>query len=120
MTVFVQGNVTDSSDFQALGNDSVPANDTITVNGCGQTCVHLSDCTNGCDCALSSTTYEPSSNTMSYSYNCAAGSGGGGRRRNEHDPCPCNSTYVSYGCCDSVDGMVWEAKDLKLGKLKMS
>ncbi|KAI9678174.1 MAG: hypothetical protein M1817_006119 [Caeruleum heppii] len=31
--------------------------------------------------------------------------------------CACNATYVSRGCCDSDDGMIWEAPSLKLGNL---
>lgn len=31
--------------------------------------------------------------------------------------CPCNQTYVSRACCDSQDGTVWEANELKLGAL---
>ncbi|KAI9681395.1 MAG: hypothetical protein M1817_002678 [Caeruleum heppii] len=31
--------------------------------------------------------------------------------------CACNGTYVSRACCDSEDGMVWEAVDLRLGRL---
>lgn len=33
--------------------------------------------------------------------------------------CPCNCTYVSHGCCASVDGMVQEAPSMRLGALKM-
>ncbi len=32
--------------------------------------------------------------------------------------CPCNATYVSYSCCESATGLVWETPDKKLGKLQ--
>ncbi|KAI9725325.1 MAG: hypothetical protein M1828_003340 [Chrysothrix sp. TS-e1954] len=38
-------------------------------------------------------------------------------KRDEEVPCPCNGTYVSHACCDSRDGLVWEAPELKLGEL---
>lgn len=31
--------------------------------------------------------------------------------------CPCNASYVSYSCCDSTDGIVHEAPEMKLGVL---
>ncbi|KAI9673214.1 MAG: hypothetical protein M1817_003077 [Caeruleum heppii] len=31
--------------------------------------------------------------------------------------CACNATYVSAGCCESAEGMVWEDPELKLGRL---
>ncbi|KAI9864701.1 MAG: hypothetical protein M1824_004608 [Vezdaea acicularis] len=31
--------------------------------------------------------------------------------------CPCNSTYVSRSCCESIDGIVWEDKEMWLGVL---
>lgn len=34
--------------------------------------------------------------------------------------CPCNATYVSYSCCESGTGIVWEAPDKKLGELEAS
>jgi hypothetical protein len=33
------------------------------------------------------------------------------------DGCPCNSTYVSYACCESPNGIVWEPLEQKLGEL---
>ena len=33
-------------------------------------------------------------------------------------PCACNTTYISHGCCDAQDGMIWEAPHLMLGELK--
>lgn len=38
----------------------------------------------------------------------------------ERVACPCNATYVSYGCCGSETGIVWETPDKKLGELKAS
>ena len=32
--------------------------------------------------------------------------------------CPCNATYVLYACCNSADGIVFEAPKLKLGELQ--
>ena len=32
--------------------------------------------------------------------------------------CVCNSTYISRGCCDAPDGMIWEDRGLKLGSLE--
>ena len=34
--------------------------------------------------------------------------------------CPCNATYVSYGCCGSGTGIVWETPDQKLGELRVN
>ncbi|KAI9669000.1 MAG: hypothetical protein M1817_005157 [Caeruleum heppii] len=31
--------------------------------------------------------------------------------------CPCNATYVSYGCCESSDGLIWENPAKRLGEL---
>ncbi|KAI9677426.1 MAG: hypothetical protein M1817_006380 [Caeruleum heppii] len=32
-------------------------------------------------------------------------------------PCPCNTSYVSYGCCHSDSGIVFEPPEMKLGEL---
>jgi hypothetical protein len=34
-------------------------------------------------------------------------------------PCACNSTYVSYVCCSSSNGIVWEDPRLHLGSLEL-
>ena len=48
-----------------------------------------------------------------------AGGGGGGKRSVDGyaTACPCNTTYVSTGCCDVDDGLVWEGREAKLGEL---
>ena len=33
--------------------------------------------------------------------------------------CPCNCTYVSYGCCDSTTGNVFESVHMRLGAIWM-
>ncbi|KAI9682240.1 MAG: hypothetical protein M1817_000294 [Caeruleum heppii] len=33
--------------------------------------------------------------------------------------CPCNGSYVSYACCDSVDGIVHEPREKHLGSLML-
>ncbi|KAI9673855.1 MAG: hypothetical protein M1817_002061 [Caeruleum heppii] len=51
----------------------------------------------------------------------------GGRRRGVQPDalassiaCACNQTYVSRACCEKVDGLVWEAPGMKLGRLGRS
>ena len=34
--------------------------------------------------------------------------------------CPCNSSYVSYACCNSTDGIVFEPASSKLGTLDLT
>lgn len=34
--------------------------------------------------------------------------------------CPCNATCISYGCCGSGTGIVWETPDQKLGELRVN
>ncbi|KAI9894081.1 MAG: hypothetical protein M1814_004851 [Vezdaea aestivalis] len=34
-------------------------------------------------------------------------------------PCVCNISYVSHGCCDSMDGYIWEKPEARLGSLKI-
>jgi hypothetical protein len=34
-------------------------------------------------------------------------------------PCACNSTYVSYFCCSSSNGIIWEDSRLRLGSLEL-
>ncbi|KAI9682253.1 MAG: hypothetical protein M1817_000307 [Caeruleum heppii] len=43
----------------------------------------------------------------------------GGRSLSGNSPpaCACNQTYVSHACCNSVDGMIWEAPGRRLGRL---
>ena len=52
----------------------------------------------------------------------AAAAGGGKRKRDsERGPvCACNGTYVSEGCCHSLDGLIWEHPDLWLGQIAPS
>ena len=39
-------------------------------------------------------------------------------KRSEPSICPCNGTYVSVGCCDVDDGLVWEPPEMKLGEME--
>jgi hypothetical protein len=39
--------------------------------------------------------------------------------RASNAPCACNNTYVSVGCCGSLDGIIQEAPELKLGSLRL-
>lgn len=34
-------------------------------------------------------------------------------------PCPCNCTYVSYACCGSTTGVVYESPQMRLGAIRM-
>ena len=34
--------------------------------------------------------------------------------------CACNVTYVSRACCDSNDGIIWEAVERKLGQVRLA
>ncbi|KAI9891660.1 MAG: hypothetical protein M1814_002595 [Vezdaea aestivalis] len=40
-------------------------------------------------------------------------------KRSEALLCPCNSTYVSAGCCEARNGLVWEHEGLKMGELAL-
>jgi hypothetical protein len=46
---------------------------------------------------------------------------GGGRKRKRDAAsgpvCACNATYVSKGCCSSLDGLIWEHPDHYLGEM---
>jgi hypothetical protein len=41
----------------------------------------------------------------------------GGRDEDCSHACVCNSTYVSFGCCGSETGMIWESIENRLGRL---
>ncbi|KAI9891752.1 MAG: hypothetical protein M1814_002502 [Vezdaea aestivalis] len=45
--------------------------------------------------------------------------GGGSRGKRDEGAwaCPCNATYVSAGCCGNTDGVVYEAAEMRLGRL---
>ena len=34
-------------------------------------------------------------------------------------PCPCNCTYVSYACCGSTTGIIYEPAQMRLGAIRM-
>ncbi len=34
-------------------------------------------------------------------------------------PCPCNCTYVSYACCGSTTGIIYEPPQMRLGAIRM-
>ncbi|KAI9723850.1 MAG: hypothetical protein M1828_004100 [Chrysothrix sp. TS-e1954] len=85
-------------------------------------CTMGADCIgDDCICKVTGTRFEPRAGTLEYfascGYNPKAGLLGGKTKRQHSQPCPCNTTYVSYGCCDSEDGMIWEAPKLKIGEL---
>ncbi|KAI9892833.1 MAG: hypothetical protein M1814_000992 [Vezdaea aestivalis] len=112
---------------------------------CGTTCTGPADCgggsggSRGCRCRVDrssphlSETYDPIiGRVVKYTfaascYLAAANSGlgpagamGGRKRGLELDgmACACNATYVSEGCCESEDGLVWEGGKAKLGELR--
>ena len=62
----------------------------------------------------------PARDDTSTSHLVADGSAGFFAVNGDRVACPCNATYVSYGCCESRTGIVWETPDKKLGELKAS
>ena len=68
-------------------------------------------------CSTQSERYQPGSGTVAFVAACIISISGGGGKRHDTRPCPCNATYVSYGCCGAVDGLVWEEEHFKLGEL---
>lgn len=94
-------------------------------NQCGNNCTSAKDCSapvgsnDTCTCQAHSSQYQPGSGTVAFIAACMVtlGSGGNGKRDEALLPCPCNSTYVSHGCCDAIDGVVWEPPELRLGSL---
>ena len=43
----------------------------------------------------------------------------GGRDDSPLHACVCNSTYVSFGCCGSENGIIWEPEEKRLGRLNV-
>ena len=86
---------------------------------CGTQCKTNTDCSvkgadAGCMCLTQSEHYQPGKGTVAFLAACIVSLGG---KRDEGRPCPCNGTYVSHGCCGARNGLVWEAKEFKLGEL---
>ena len=81
---------------------------------CAATCDNQQQCSVrglGCECKG---TIVP--NARSWNTYCATDwSSLLGKRDLDATACPCNSTYVSRGCCGTVDGIIWEAPELYLG-----
>jgi hypothetical protein len=81
---------------------------------CGATCSSMQECGDrgpGCKCKSNVVP-----NTRSWTSFCGMDWDSPlGKRELDASACPCNSTYVSKGCCESVDGIVWEAPNLNLG-----
>ena len=72
-----------------------------------------------CNCHVVGAKYEPSVGQIEYFARCQYGQISGPLiNRDLAAPCPCNTTYVSHQCCKKeLDGLVWEAPELKLGEL---
>ncbi|KAI9892334.1 MAG: hypothetical protein M1814_001535 [Vezdaea aestivalis] len=80
-----------------------------------------------CQCIARSQTARPGSLGVMAGFIAFCGSSlvsGGSRARlhgrdmlNKTSPCVCNATYISKACCDSANGLVWEAAYLKLGQV---
>jgi hypothetical protein len=94
------------------------------INQCGNNCTTNADCTGGSDCTCRAQSQQvvPGAGagvgTVQYLAACIIMlSTGVPGKRDEAWPCPCNATYVSHGCCDAKDGMVWESWNNKLGEL---
>ena len=92
-------------------------------NQCGNNCTSAKECivpvgeNNTCTCQAYSSQYQPGAGTVAFVAACLVTLGGSGGKREEKMPCPCNSTYVSHGCCDVLDGLVWETSKSNLGSL---
>ena len=97
---------------------------------CGNNCTTSQDCQgpssagpgkaaeqgSHCTCRTQSSQYQPGSGLVAYAAACLIDMATGGKREEEW-PCPCNSSYVSHGCCEARDGLVWEVSEYKLGEL---
>ena len=84
---------------------------------CGSSCTSGADCqggTTGCTCKTQKESYVMGKRTANFLAACMISLGG---KREEDTPCPCNVSYVSYACCGSKDGLVWENETFKLGEL---
>ena len=101
-------------------------NEVQVQNQCGGNCTTAKDCVGpeggagACSCRGYSEQYQPGAGTVAFVAACLVmlgSGGGGGGKREEPLPCPCNSTYVSHGCCDVLDGVIWEPHSSNLGFL---
>ena len=103
-----------------LNKDPAPAV-TISHGQCWKNCTSNADCLKdggtGCMCSTQSEQYQPGSGTVAFVAACIISMSGVGWKRQDTNPCPCNATYVSYACCGVAGGLVWEAKQFKLGEL---
>lgn len=97
---------------------------------CSRECVVNNDCGRHCAChiSMSRSSYDSMPMLLQQTRHC--GPLGpvlidsssflrfGNKKRDEGfeiDACVCNSTYISKGCCDVTDGLLWEDPELKLG-----
>ena len=70
-----------------------------------------------CRCYATGSTVNPVTHTLQYTSSCGHTLSGNLNGRGESTPCACNTSYVSHMCCESREGLVWEASKLKLGEL---
>ena len=109
-----------------FGAASMNLKDPVWQNQCGNNCTTAQDCStpagsnSTCTCQAHSSQYQPGSGTVAFIAACLVTLASPGGKRQEALPCPCNSTYVSHGCCDVSDGLVWEPPDSSLGMLLTS
>ena len=99
--------------------DNVAARPVSVQNRCRANCrtnkdCHLNSADDRCMCSVQSEQYQPGAGTVAFVAACILSLSG---KREETKPCPCNGTYVSRTCCRAWDGLVWEAKEFKLGEL---
>jgi hypothetical protein len=103
---------------------------------CRGSCSDGVACGMGCSCTVDLSVEDlhqhgqnplfPAAICLAISITTAIGSKGlgGGRRRSlgsdqQQMACVCNATYVSFGCCGSQTGIIWESREDKLGELKV-
>lgn len=119
---------TGSPDWDWSGSDTdtelpVPGShvNLTTINHqCYANCTAQAECAGGCTCRAVSHTFipgasgnGPGSSISQYRMACIFAPIGTdtvvGGKREVAAPCACNSSWVSHGCCDSADGIVWES-----------
>ncbi|KAI9721363.1 MAG: hypothetical protein M1828_005223 [Chrysothrix sp. TS-e1954] len=121
-------NVTALLAAEAIANISSPAGTSpdkefswlaLQEAKCNAPCVVGAACHGSdCNCHVTGARYEPSVSQVEYFAACQYKSLKFPGKRDELSPCPCNTTYVSHACCEkSLNGMVWEGPEFKLGEL---
>jgi hypothetical protein len=87
-------------------------------------CLGVESCGPECKCAVKGTVDPAHFDYWGFVGACAAASllwpqpKLGGRRDFDAEYCACNATYISGACCDSLDGLIWEAPEMKIGELR--